>query len=65
MTWVNRMYRKLDASGKNIARTKVIIHKLSEGMIVNLGGAKIELIELKTDIVEYFVKQDFNEVLNR
>ena len=65
VTVVNMIYRKLDASGKNIARPKVISHKLSEGMVVNLGGAKIELIKLKTDTVEYIVKQDFNEVLNR
>ena len=65
VTVVNMIYRKLDASGKNIVRPKVISHKLSEGMVVNLGGAKIELIKLKTDTVEYIVKQDFNEVLNR
>ncbi|MDC0063032.1 hypothetical protein OAJ84_03460 [Candidatus Puniceispirillum sp.] len=65
VTVVNMIYRKLDASRKNIGRPKVISHKLSEGMIVNLGGAKIELIKLKTDTVEYIVKQDFNEVLNR
>ncbi len=65
VTVVNMIYRKLDASGENIARPKVISHKLSEGMIVDIGGAKIELIKLKTDTVEYIVKQDFNEVLNR
>ena len=65
VTVVNMIYRKLDASGKNIVRPKVISHKLSDGMIVNLGGAEIELVELKTDNVEYIVRQDFNEVLNR
>ena len=58
-------YRKMDSVGKNIVRPKVISHKLSEGMIVNLGGAEIELIELKTDIVKYIVRRDFDEVLNR
>lgn len=65
VTVVNMIYRKLDASGKNITRPKVISHKISEGMIVNLGGAKIELIELKNDNVKYIVKQDFDEILNR
>ena len=65
VTVVNMIYRKMDSVGKNIVRPKVISHKLSEGMIVNLGGAEIELIELKTDIVKYIVKRDFDEVLNR
>ena len=65
VTVVNLIYRKMDSVGKNIVRPKVISHKLSEGMIVNLGGAEIELIELKTDIVKYIVKRDFDEVLNR
>ena len=65
VTVVNMIYRKMDSEGKNIVRPKVISHKLSEGMIVNLGGAEIELIELKTDIVKYIVRRDFDEVLNR
>ena len=65
VTVVNMIYRKMDSVGKNIVRPKVISHKLSEGMIVNLGGAEIELIELKTDIVKYIVRRDFDEVLNR
>ena len=65
VTVVNLIYRKMDSVGKNIVRPKVISHKLSEGMMVNLGGAEIELIELKTDIVKYIVKRDFDEVLNR
>ena len=65
VTVVNMIYRKMDSVGKNIVRPKVISHKLSEGMMVNLGGAEIELIELKTDIVKYIVKRDFDEVLNR
>ena len=60
VTVVNMIYRKLDANGKNISRPKVISHKVSEGMIVNLGGAEIELIKLKNDTVEYIVKQDFD-----
>ncbi len=65
VTVVNMIYRRLDVDGKNIIRPKVISHKLSEGTIVNLGGAEIELIELKTDNVKYIVRQNFNEVLNR
>ena len=65
VTVVNMIYRKMDSEGKNIVRPKVISHKLSEGMMVNLGGAEIELIELKTDIVKYIVRRDFDEVLNR
>ena len=65
VTVINMIYRKMDSEGKNIVRPKVISHKLSEGMMVNLGGAEIELIELKTDIVKYIVKRDFDEVLNR
>ena len=65
VTVVNMIYRKIDSMGKNIARPKVISHKLSDGMTVNLGGAEIELIELKTDNIEYIVRQDFDEVLNR
>ena len=65
VTVVNMVYRKIDSMGKNIARPKVISHKLSDGMTVNLGGAEIELIELKTDNIEYIVRQDFDEVLNR
>ena len=65
VTVVNMIYRKLDASGKNIARPKVISHKLSDGMILSLGGAKIELLELKTDYIKYVVRKDFDEVLNR
>ena len=65
VTVVNLIYRKMDSVGKNIVRPKVISHKLSEGMIVNLGGAEIELMELKTDIVKYIVRRDFDEVLNR
>ena len=34
-------------------------------MIVYVGGAEIELVKLKADNVEYIVRQDFNEVLNR
>ena len=65
VTVINMIYRKMDSEGKNIVRPKVISHKLSEGMMVNLGGAEIELIELKTDIVKYIVRRDFDEVLNR
>jgi hypothetical protein len=65
VTVVNLIYRKMDSVGENIVRPKVISHKLSEGMIVNLGGAEIELIELKSDIVKYIVRRDFDEVLNR
>ena len=65
VTLVNMIYRKMDSVGKNIARPKVISHKLSDGMVVNLGGAEIELVKVKTDNVEYIVRQDFDEVLNR
>ena len=64
-TVINMIYRKMDSVGKNIARPKVISHKLSDGMVVNLGGAEIELVKVKTDSVEYIVRQDFDEVLNR
>ncbi len=65
VTVVNMIYRKLDVNGKNITRPQVISHKLSDGMIVNLGGSEIELLELKTDYIKYIVKRDFDEVLNR
>jgi hypothetical protein len=62
---VNMIYRKLDVDGKNIIRPKVISHKLSDGMILSLGGAKIELLDLKTDYIKYVVRKDFDQVLNR
>ena len=65
VTVVNMIYRKLDVNGKNITRPQVISHKLSDGMILSLGGAKIELLELKTDYIKYVVRKDFDEVLNR
>jgi hypothetical protein len=65
VTVVNMIYRKLDVDGKNIIRPQVISHKLSDGMILSLGGAKIELLELKTDYIKYVVRKDFDEVLNR
>lgn len=64
-TVVNMIYRKMDATGKNITRPKVISHKLSDGKVVNLGGAAIEIIELKTDYMRFFVTRDFNQALNR
>ena len=64
-TVVNMIYRKMDATGKNITRPKVISHKLLDGKVVNLGGAAIEIIELKTDYMRFVVTRDFNQVLNR
>ena len=64
-TVVNLIYRKMDATGKNISRPKVVSHKLSDGKVVNLGGAAIEIIELKTDYMRFVVTRDFNQVLNR
>jgi len=65
VTVVNMIYRKIDSNGKNITRPKVISHKLSDGTMVNVAGAKIELQELKTDYIKYSVRRDFDEVLNR
>jgi hypothetical protein len=64
-TVVNMIYRKMDATGKNITRPKVISHKLSDGKIVNIGGAAIEIIDLKTDYMRFVVTRDFNQALNR
>ncbi len=64
-TVVNMIYRKMDATGKNITRPKVISHKLSDGKLVNLGGAAIEIVELKTDYMRFVVTRDFNQALNR
>jgi hypothetical protein len=64
-TVVNMIYRKMDATGKNITRPKVISHKLSDGKLVNLGGAAIEIIDLKTDYMRFVVTRDFNQALNR
>ena len=64
-TVVNMIYRKMDAAGKNITRPKVISHKLSDGKVVNLGGAAIEIIELKTDYMRFVVTRDFNQAQNR
>ena len=65
VTVVNIIYRKMDATGKNITRPKVFSHKLSDGKVVNLGGAAIEIIELKTDYMRFVVTRDFNQALNR
>ena len=64
-TVVNMIYRKMDATGKNITRPKVVSHKLSDGKVVNLGGAAIEIIDLKTDYMRFVVTRDFNQALNR
>ena len=64
-TVVNMIYRKMDATGKNITRPKVISYKLSDGKIVNIGGAAIEIIDLKTDYMRFVVTRDFNQALNR
>ena len=64
-TVVNMIYRKMDATGKNITRPKVISHKLLDGKVVNLGGAAIEIIDLKTDYMRFVVTRDFNQALNR
>ena len=64
-TVVNMIYRKMDATGKNITRPKVVSHKLSDGKVVNLGGAAIEIVELKTDYMRFVVTRDFNQALNR
>ena len=64
-TVVNMIYRKMDATGKNITRPKVISHKLSDGKVVNIGGAAIEIIDLKIDYIRFVVTRDFNQVLNR
>ena len=64
-TVVNMIYRKMDAAGKNITRPKVVSHKLSDGKVVNLGGAAIEIIDLKTDYMRFVVTRDFNQALNR
>ncbi len=64
-TVVNMIYRKMDATGKNITRPKVVSHKLSDGKVVNLGGASIEIIDLKTDYMRFVVTRDFNQALNR
>ena len=65
VTVVNMIYRKIDSKGKNIIRPKVISHKLSDGTVINVAGAEIEIQEMKTDYVKYSVKRDFDEVLNR
>ena len=64
-TVVNMIYRKMDATGKNITRPKVVSHKLSDGKVINLGGAAIEIIDLKTDQMRFVVTRDFNQALNR
>ena len=64
-TVVNIIYRKMDSTGKNIARPKVVSHKLSDGKVLNLGGAAIEIIELKADYMRFVVTRDFNQALNR
>jgi hypothetical protein len=64
-TVVNIIYRKMDSTGKNVTRPKVVSHKLSDGKVVNLGGAAIEIIELKTDYMRFVVTRDFNQALNR
>ena len=64
-TVVNMIYRKMDATGKNITRPKVVSHKLSDGKVINLGGAAIEIINLKTDYMRFVVTRDFNQALNR
>ena len=64
-TVVNIIYRKMDSTGKNVTRPKVVSHKLSDGKVVNLGGAAIEIIELKTDYMRFVVTRDFNQSLNR
>jgi hypothetical protein len=64
-TVVNMIYRKMDATGKNITRPKVVSHKLSDGKVVNLSGASIEIIDLKTDYMRFVVIRDFNQALNR
>ena len=64
-TVVNMIYRKMDAAGKNITRPKVVSHKLSDGKVVNLGGAAIEIIDLRTDYMRFVVTRDFNQALNR
>ena len=64
-TVVNMIYRKMDAAGKNITRPKVVSHKLSDGKVVNLGGAAIKIIDLKTDYMRFVVTRDFNQALNR
>ena len=64
-TVVNMIYRKMDATGKNITRPKVVSHKLSDGKVINLGGAAIEIIDLKTDYMRFVVTRDFNQALNR
>ena len=64
-TVVNMIYRKMDATGKNITLPKVVSHKLSDGNVVNLGGAAIEIIDLKTDYMRFIVTRDFNQALNR
>ena len=64
-TVVNMIYRKMDDTGKNVTRPKVVSHKLSDGKVVNLGGAAIEIIELKTDYMRFVVTRDFNQALNR
>jgi hypothetical protein len=43
----------------------VVSHKLSDGKVVNLGGAAIEIIDLKTDYMRFVVTRDFNQALNR
>jgi hypothetical protein len=65
VTVVNMIYRKMDATGKNITRPKVVSHKLSDGKVVNLGGAAIEIIVLKTDYMRFVVTRDFDQALNR
>lgn len=65
VTVVNVIYRKIDSKGNNITRPKVISHKLSDGTVINVAGAEIEIQEIKTDYVRYSVKRDFDEVLNR
>ena len=64
-TVINLIYRKIDADGKNISRPRVINHKMSDGLLISLGGAQIEILEFKIDYVSFIVRRDFDQVLNR
>ena len=63
-TVVNLFYRKRDENGNNIKRPKSVIHKLSDGNIVNLYGAKIEILEFDSNTITLVVKENFNQVIN-
>ena len=56
-TVVNLIYRKRDENGNNIKRPKSVIHKLSDGNIVNLYGAKIEILEFDSNTITLVVKK--------